>query len=88
MLIHPLMLNRDHRAIIKQAEEDAKQRLARLTPAERLVMMALIDGKLNKVIAWDLGNSQRTIENHRSRIMEKTEVDSVVDLLRLVLLAE
>ena len=88
MLLHPLMLNKDHRLIIKQAEDDAKLRLARLTRAERLVMMGLIDGKMNKVIAWDLGNSQRTIENHRLRIMEKTEVDSVVDLLRLVLLSE
>jgi FixJ family two-component response regulator len=88
MLIHHLMPNKEHREIIRLAELDAKERIARLTPSERLVMMAILDGKINKNIAWDLGNSQRTIENHRLRIMEKTEVDSVVDLLRLVLLAE
>ncbi len=88
MRIAPLLIDPTHRALINMAEEDARSRLARLTPAERLVMSALVDGKMNKTIAWDLGNSQRTIENHRSRIMEKTEVDSVVDLLRLLVLSE
>lgn len=88
MRISPLLIDPHHRQIINLAEEDARSRIARLTPTERLVMSAMIDGKLNKNIAWDLGNSQRTIENHRARIMEKTEVSSVVDLLRLVLLSE
>lgn len=88
MRISPLLIDPNHRAIINLAEEDARARLARLTPTERMVMSAIVDGKLNKTIAWDLGNSQRTIENHRARIMEKTEVQSVVDLLRLLILSE
>lgn len=88
MRLAPLLIDPTHRHLINMAEEDARSRLARLTPAERLVMSAMVDGKLNKNIAWDLGNSQRTIENHRARILEKTEVNSVVDLLRLLILSE
>lgn len=88
MRISPLLIDPHHRQIINLAEEDAKARIARLTPTERLVLSAMVDGKLNKNIAFDLGNSQRTIENHRLRIFEKTEVRSTVDLLRLLLLSE
>lgn len=88
MRISPLLIDPHHRQIINLAEEDAKARIARLTPTERLVLSAMVDGKLNKNIAFDLGNSQRTIENHRLRIFEKTEVKSTVDLLRLLLLSE
>lgn len=88
MRISPLLLNPEHRAIIRMAEDDARQRIAQLTPAELLVVQAVIDGHQSKTIAYDLGRSSRTIENHRQRIMDKTGVTATVDLLRLMLLAE
>ena len=44
----------------------------------------VVAGKANKVIASALGLSQRTVEIHRARVMEKTKVDSLADLVRLV----
>ncbi len=62
-----------------------EQRLARLTPREREVMQAIVQGKLNKVIAADLGLSTRTVEIHRARIMEKMQARSVSKLVQMVL---
>ena len=57
--------------------------LGQLTPREREVFAHVIAGKLNKVIAADLGTSEQTIKVHRARVMEKLDVDSVADLVRV-----
>ena len=64
---------------------EIRGRLASLTPREREVMALVVDGKLNKNIARALGISQRTVEIHRSRVMEKMKVRSVSMLVQLVL---
>jgi len=61
-------------------------RLADLTPREREVMDLVTEGKPNKIIADDLGISHKTVEIHRGRVMEKMQVDSVAELVRLKLL--
>lgn len=66
----------------------ANERLDRLTPREREIMTRLIDGQPNKIIAFDLGISRRTVENHRASIMKRTEVKSLPDLVRLVMAAK
>jgi two-component system response regulator FixJ len=82
-------LERDAATRSKQAERDkVAKRMARLTPREREVMGAIVQGKLNKVIAADLGLSTRTVEIHRARIMEKMGARSVSTLTRMVLLIE
>jgi len=58
--------------------------LALLTPREREVMDRVLAGDANKEIAEALGISVRTVEVHRSRVFEKTGVDSAVELARLV----
>lgn len=65
-----------------------RNRLARLTSREREVMRHLVRGEANKVIAAELGISERTIELHRARCMEKLDCRSVVQLVHLVLRAE
>jgi diguanylate cyclase (GGDEF)-like protein/PAS domain S-box-containing protein len=62
-----------------------RQQLALLTAREREVMNMLIAGKANKMIAYLLGTSTRTIENHRAKIMDKMEVDSLPELVRSIL---
>lgn len=59
--------------------------IASLTPREREVMDLVVDGKANKVIAVDLGISQRTVEIHRARVMEKIKVASVAQLVQMVI---
>jgi len=60
---------------------------ASLTPRETEVLDGIIDGHANKVIAWELGISVRTVEVHRSRVMRKIGVRSVPELVRRVMLA-
>jgi two-component system response regulator FixJ len=64
------------------------ERLTTLTARERHVMDEVITGKANKVIAADLGISQRTVEIHRARVMAKMKVTSLAQLVRAVLVAE
>lgn len=60
-------------------------RLASLTPREREVMDRIVIGRLNKTIADELGISIKTVEFHRSNIMQKVGVRSVAELVQLTL---
>jgi FixJ family two-component response regulator len=62
----------------------ARQRMRQLTPQERQVMDYMLAGLPNKVIAKRLGVSLRTVEYRRHDIFEKTETDSLPELVRLV----
>ena len=66
----------------------AKNLLASLTPRERGVLDKLVQGRSNKVVAYELGISPRTVEIHRAHIMGKMEASSLSDLVRVVLAAE
>lgn len=62
-----------------------RARLASLTPRELEVLQLMTLGKPNKVMAAELGLSQRTVEIHRAHVMEKTGVSSVAQLVRLTI---
>ncbi len=53
-----------------------------LSPREREVMALVTAGKANKVIAFDLGVSQRTVEIHRARVMHKMDAHNLAELVR------
>ena len=59
-------------------------RYARLTPREREVCTLVASGLLNKQIASHLGRSEKTVKVHRGRVMDKLEVASVAELVRLL----
>jgi two-component system CheB/CheR fusion protein len=68
-------------------QEEAASHVASLTPRQRQIMELVLAGYPSKNIAADLGISQRTVENHRASIMEKTGAKSLPALARLALAA-
>lgn len=78
-------LERDRERRKTRAEEDAiRARIALLTPREAEVMQRVARGHANKVIAMDLGVSQRTVELHRARVMRKLKMRTVAELVHAV----
>lgn len=67
----------------RQQLQEVRERLQSLTPRETEVMELVVKGSANKVIAMDLGVSQRTVELHRARVMQKMSVRSLAELVRL-----
>jgi len=65
----------------------AEQRLAALSPRERDVLIGVVAGKANKVIAHELDISPRTVEIYRANLMTKTGVRTMADLMRIALAA-
>jgi two-component system, LuxR family, response regulator FixJ len=85
------------RAALDRQEERAQEgaqvaqvtaRLETLSERERQVLEGLIAGKANKVIAYDIGISPRTVEIYRANVMTKMQARSLSELVRMALLAE
>jgi FixJ family two-component response regulator len=68
-----------------QAQRDQQAVLGRLTAREQQVLERIVAGRLNKQIAGDLNISIKTVEAHRANIMEKLEVTTVADLMKIAL---
>ena len=71
------------RAEIQARSREMGERMAQLTPREREVLEGVFEGKLTKVIAYELGISQRTAETYRHLIMQKLQAGSIAELVRL-----
>ncbi|MHB1206313.1 MAG: response regulator FixJ [Rhodospirillaceae bacterium] len=67
------------------ANSEIEERLATLTTREQQVLEGLLVGRANKVIAFELGMSMRTVEVHRAHIMQKMKAHSLSELVRLVM---
>jgi two-component system, LuxR family, response regulator FixJ len=79
---HALELDKENRGTLA-LRADVLRRFESLTPREKQVMQMVVDGAANKVIAIDLGLSERTVEIHRAKVMEKTGARSVAHLVKL-----
>ena len=69
------------------ASSEVQSRLDLLSERERQVLDGLVAGKPNKIIAYDLGISARTVEIYRANVMTKMRADSLSSLVRMALLA-
>jgi FixJ family two-component response regulator len=89
------LLDRIHEALEKDVErreisarkDEVLKRFAQLTPREAQVMEMIVNGSANKVIAFDLEISERTVEIHRARVMEKTGAKSLAHLVQMAVTA-
>ncbi|CAM5180661.1 FixJ family two-component response regulator OS=Castellaniella defragrans OX=75697 GN=HNR28_002373 PE=4 SV=1 [Castellaniella defragrans] len=68
-----------------RVQRDQQAVLGRLTAREQQVLERIVAGRLNKQIAGDLNISIKTVEAHRANIMEKLEVTTVADLMKIAL---
>ena len=62
---------------------EARALIDRLTPRERDILQGLMAGRSNKILAFELGLSIRTVEMHRSHMMERLNVRTLPDVLRI-----
>jgi len=83
---HALQQDAENRTTLARRAE-VLRRLESLTPRERQVMAMVVEGAANKVIAIDLSLSERTVEIHRAKVMEKMGARSVAHLVKLQLSA-
>jgi two-component system, LuxR family, response regulator DctR len=82
------LMDRVQEALIASREAGARaatqSRLSLLSTREKEVLNLILEGKMNKVIANDLGISMRTVEVHRAHIFDKMQVKTAVELARLL----
>lgn len=79
-----LQLNLEDQKRLERIQH-TQTKLASLTKRETQILEAVVSGKANKVIAIELFVSQRTVEIHRAKVMEKMEVKSLAELVKIVI---
>ena len=78
----------EHHKLVDLSRADASSRLAKLTERERQVLSLMVDGKLSKEIAFELGLSPRTVEMHRTHIAERLGVRRASEAIKVAIQAQ
>lgn len=84
-MVRHLLAEQREAAEAESAAAGVAERVDRLTPRERDVLKHLVAGAPNKVIAYELGISPRTVEVHRARVMEKMQARHLSELIRMAM---
>ncbi|MFZ5746536.1 MAG: response regulator FixJ [Pseudomonadota bacterium] len=85
--VRAALARQQSRGEIELERDEIQRRLATLSGREREVMERLIEGKANKVIAFDLDISARTVEVYRAGVMTKMSARTLSELVRMVMIA-
>jgi two-component system response regulator FixJ len=85
--VHAALNQQEHESQKSTERSEVDNRLATLSARERQVLEGLVAGHANKVIAFDLGISPRTVEIYRANVMTKMAAASLSDLVRMALVA-
>ncbi len=88
LAVRAALARQQSRGEIEQERDAIHKRLATLSGREREVMEGLIEGKANKVIAYDLDISARTVEVYRANVMTKMSARTLSELVRMVMIAK
>jgi two-component system response regulator FixJ len=81
------LADRPKPGVVDHAKQAILDRLKNLSPREREVLDGMVAGHPNKVIAYNLSLSPRTVEIHRARVMDKMQARSLSELVRLAIAA-
>jgi RNA polymerase sigma factor (sigma-70 family) len=81
--IEHAMAHHEVRRNTKQRQDSLREALTTLTPRERQVFDRVVQGKINKQIARELGTTERTIKAHRQRVMEKMKAQTLAELVSI-----
>ena len=84
-IVARMLVDANERVEQARAKRNQQAVLSRLTAREQQVLERIVAGRLNKQIAGDLNISIKTVEAHRANIMEKLEVTTVADLMKIAL---
>ncbi len=84
-IVARMLVDATERVNQARAKRNQEAVLSRLTAREQQVLERIVAGRLNKQIAGDLNISIKTVEAHRANIMEKLEVTTVADLMKIAL---
>lgn len=82
-----LEINKNDQAA-RQDDKDIMKKLSLLSDRELEIFEAVSLGKMNKIIAFELGISERTVEVHRSNLMAKLNVNSIAQVVRIKIASE
>ena len=86
-IVDTAFVHLDQSAEVEDRERGAKEKISRLSARELDVLMGLIAGRPNKVIAYELEISPRTVEIYRANLMTKLKVRSLSEALRIAFAA-
>lgn len=80
-VVERALLESERRLETLSADADVRKRFKALSPREREVLEMLLNGKPNRLVAKELGISEKTVEAHRAHVMEKIDADSFAELV-------
>jgi len=81
--LHQAIRRQAAEAVTRHHRDNIMARVALLSSREREVLERVLQGRLNKQIAYDLGIAEKTVKAHRGRVMEKMEAHTVAELVHL-----